>query len=272
MAKQLILGVAAFGVVAGAVGIVALRNSDCHCSSTRNAAAQSVVQSLGDEVLTVSYGAGDLGAVPPYEDRKRRYVDLTKLIFASRADVCVGRLADRHRTGLGVCAPVAHERATAGSPSSSGDRAARAASAALFGALPTSLSAGARRSPRSGAAFADLAALAPSLNSIDAARPQLGAAASSLIEGPGVDDLASTPAGRQNVALDGPADEPQLDRADFDVDAKSLPPSAPQSSRPALPPINGHPRIIDASVGTPLDPLQNKTWDLNSPKVVPPLN
>ena len=30
-------------------------------------------------------------------------------------------------------------------------------------------------------------------------------------------------------------------------------------------------RIYDASEGTPLDPLKNKTWDLNSPKMVPVL-
>jgi hypothetical protein len=30
-------------------------------------------------------------------------------------------------------------------------------------------------------------------------------------------------------------------------------------------------RIFDASEGTPLDPLKNKTWDLNSPKTVPVL-
>jgi len=32
------------------------------------------------------------------------------------------------------------------------------------------------------------------------------------------------------------------------------------------------PRIFDASEGTPLDPLLNKTFDLNYAKTVPPLN
>jgi UPF0755 protein len=32
---------------------------------------------------------------------------------------------------------------------------------------------------------------------------------------------------------------------------------------------NGRPRVIDASEGTPLDPLLNKTYDLNYAKVVP---
>ncbi len=31
---------------------------------------------------------------------------------------------------------------------------------------------------------------------------------------------------------------------------------------------NGKPRILDASEGTALDPLLNKSWDLNSPKTV----
>ena len=38
---------------------------------------------------------------------------------------------------------------------------------------------------------------------------------------------------------------------------------------PSLPPVDGHPRIIDASEGTALDPLLNKGWDLNSPQKVP---
>jgi UPF0755 protein len=32
---------------------------------------------------------------------------------------------------------------------------------------------------------------------------------------------------------------------------------------------NGPRRILDASEGTALDPLLNKSWDLNSPKTVP---
>ena len=33
---------------------------------------------------------------------------------------------------------------------------------------------------------------------------------------------------------------------------------------------SGKPRIYDASEGTPLDPLRNKTYDLSFAKVVPP--
>jgi UPF0755 protein len=31
---------------------------------------------------------------------------------------------------------------------------------------------------------------------------------------------------------------------------------------------NGKPRIFDASAGTALDPLLDRSWDLNSPKTV----
>ncbi len=37
-------------------------------------------------------------------------------------------------------------------------------------------------------------------------------------------------------------------------------------------PAPPRPRAFDASEGTPLDPLRNKTYDLNYPKTVPPMN
>ena len=47
--------------------------------------------------------------------------------------------------------------------------------------------------------------------------------------------------------------------------------AAADSALLSKPAPNGRPRIIDASEGTPLDPLLNTTYDLNFPKVVPPL-
>jgi UPF0755 protein len=45
------------------------------------------------------------------------------------------------------------------------------------------------------------------------------------------------------------------------------------AASPEQPPTaSGHPRIIDASEGTKLDPLLNKTYDLSYPKVVPDLH
>ena len=45
--------------------------------------------------------------------------------------------------------------------------------------------------------------------------------------------------------------------------------AAPASPQP--PTASGHPRIFDASEGTRLDPLLNKTYDLSYAKVVPPM-
>ena len=88
--------------------------------------------------------------------------------------------------------------------------------------------------------------------------------------------------------LDGP-----IDNRDDEVDANLYPgngdrrsPQRAQSTRSGnssdmasfdnegLRPGEGGVRIVrifDASEGTPLDPLKNKTWDLNSPKMVPVL-
>jgi UPF0755 protein len=51
-------------------------------------------------------------------------------------------------------------------------------------------------------------------------------------------------------------------------------PTAADAAAPAPQPptASGHPRIFDASEGTKLDPLLNKTYDLSYAKVVPPLS
>ena len=47
----------------------------------------------------------------------------------------------------------------------------------------------------------------------------------------------------------------------------------PSPARDPQPPTpSGHPRIYDASEGTKLDPLLNKTYDLSFAKVVPTLS
>ena len=60
-------------------------------------------------------------------------------------------------------------------------------------------------------------------------------------------------------ALDGPA-EP--------VESGAVGSALGYSGALVNPAPNGKPRILDASEGTALDPLLNKTWDLNSPKTV----
>jgi UPF0755 protein len=56
--------------------------------------------------------------------------------------------------------------------------------------------------------------------------------------------------------------------ASIDITAPALPPGAQQAAAAPAPPQR---RAFDASEGTPLDPLLNKTWDLSYPKTVPPL-
>lgn len=48
-------------------------------------------------------------------------------------------------------------------------------------------------------------------------------------------------------------------------------PNQPPALRPAQGPLSGARGNLDAVAGTPKDPLNNKSFDLNSPKTVPPL-
>ena len=76
---------------------------------------------------------------------------------------------------------------------------------------------------------------------------------------------------RAENTLDGPADIP-LDGPAAPVEpgagVKSALGYAGAAIANAAP--NGKPRILDASEGTALDPLLDKSWDLNSPKTVDP--
>ncbi|HEY8579392.1 MAG TPA: endolytic transglycosylase MltG [Beijerinckiaceae bacterium] len=111
--------------------------------------------------------------------------------------------------------------------------------------------------------------------------------------GPGLDDLglslkAYEPPGNQ---LDGPVDAaaPEVNLATVPVSEKrraemsaraarlGVDPAplaetpvgtTPVAATPALAP-NGRPRIVDASEGTRLDPLRNRSWDLNSAQTIP---
>ena len=67
--------------------------------------------------------------------------------------------------------------------------------------------------------------------------------------------------------LDGPADESALDGPATPVEQSALGYSGAPVANAAP---NGKPRILDASEGTALDPLLDKSWDLNSPKTVDP--
>jgi UPF0755 protein len=169
----------------------------------------------------------------------------------------------------------------------------------LFGDAPLAEEFQARRAPLGGltkprlardpAAIARLApqmpgAPPPPLRVTDLARPrgatpsiqfadafdesQLGGAtrAENDLDGPASDSVqansSANPTQPRRVAtnaLDGPA-EP--------VESGAV--GSPLGYTGALvnPAPNGKPRILDASEGTTLDPLRNKSWDLNSPKTV----
>jgi UPF0755 protein len=119
--------------------------------------------------------------------------------------------------------------------------------------------------------------------------------------GPGLDELGITIGGVRSPAaemLDGPVGEEDADTpgdvrpsvaADaspeihatpvgFTAEAGALPEppaGAPQESPQEPPPQQSgppkRPKAFDASQGTPLDPLRNKTYDLNYAKTVPPM-
>ena len=150
-------------------------------------------------------------------------------------------------------------------------------------------------------------ALSPSTSDADAAAPKASAAKPAAPAAPsapaplsngkyGVDPKLdkslglSFPAPR-NV-MDGPMDDlsEDVDSTLYPVNAERRSQQSAQASRFGLPsgsddlssaetaPLRGNTetgvrmvRIYDASEGTSLDPLKNRTWDLNSPKTVPAL-
>lgn len=77
----------------------------------------------------------------------------------------------------------------------------------------------------------------------------------------------------RQIERDRATPEKPVDRFEDD---SALPPApaagAPRTRGDAVnPPASGRARVTDASEGTPLDPLRNRTFDLNSPKTVPAL-
>jgi UPF0755 protein len=101
--------------------------------------------------------------------------------------------------------------------------------------------------------------------------------------GPGVDDLALAmpgPNGRPSAAdaLDGPAppvDPAEVAQAQAQDKSGFLTPEARRAAEQKAHDAQASKQIahaiFDVSEGTPLDPLLDKTYDLNSPKTVPSL-
>jgi UPF0755 protein len=114
---------------------------------------------------------------------------------------------------------------------------------------------------------AAVAADAPPDDNLKAQPPQK--TASSF--GPSLDDLGITVRGMDQPAstkklLDGPVDSSaSVQPADPHAYPEAAGDVAPNGVKPPA-----HPKIIDASEGTPLDPLRNTTYDLNYAKTVPP--
>ncbi|MGH6863423.1 MAG: endolytic transglycosylase MltG, partial [Methylocella sp.] len=151
------------------------------------------------------------------------------------------------------------------------------------------------------AAAAIAGAMPATASKTSGAKP--GANISAFTLGPGLDELGIAVGGFRSPAaalLDGPvsqdnaADAPGQDvtlpvsagrRAERKARAARLGPprggddlpeesEAPGTSPAPQPQNHGRPvhaRAFDASEGTPLDPLRNKTYDLNYAKTVPPI-
>jgi UPF0755 protein len=172
----------------------------------------------------------------------------------------------------------------------------------VYGALPASF--GVTGQPPLlgiGSAAAAMATVSPTMpNNAATARPALQSLASAapaatsssgfaIAMGPGLDDLGisvrgiGSPRAAANL-LDGPVDQsdataPQADPTSVMTAAGDQQPADPAIEGPPqgeagsaankVPPQSKSARAIDASEGTPLDPLLNKTYDLNYAKSVP---
>jgi UPF0755 protein len=172
----------------------------------------------------------------------------------------------------------------------------------VYGSLPASLDAARSATPPPPsslsyvqAASAIAGALRPPASKTAKAKP--AASISAFTFGPGLDELGISVGGVSSPAaatLDGPIG--QEDVADAPGNATSPPSAGAEQTRatpagflpgggdspdqsegpgasPAPPPQSDgqpvHPKAFDASQGTPLDPLRNKTYDLNYAKTVP---
>jgi UPF0755 protein len=165
----------------------------------------------------------------------------------------------------------APETAPAATQPGAGQKSESGMPASVYGSLPASLDA-----PRSAAPAP------PSLSYAQAASAIVGAMRvpaskttaakttaniSAFTFGPGLDELGISVGGVRSPAaarLDGPIGGDDL--PDGSEGRGTSPAPQPQNDgRPV------HGRAFDASEGTPLDPLRNKTYDLNYAKTVPPI-
>ena len=205
---------------------------------------------------------GDLGPLDPAAP------DLADAVVASDAPATApapprayGALAELGASGFAVSA--------LGSAATSGP----------LGALPRLPDVQEARAPARGRAWETAAALI-------GLRPLASIAPAALALGPGVADMGFTlAAGPPRAAdlLDGPATpgpgaEPdEVNLAFAPVDERRIADMQARAARLGLQRPGADPelrttrtRVVDASEGTRLDPLLNRTWDLNSPQTIPP--
>jgi UPF0755 protein len=189
--------------------------------------------------------------------------------------------------GIASFASVAPDLTGQDPPASSGNsavaKAATAKPAAAAQAVPTSAS-----------AFANFS-MGPDLDQMGIAIQGVttGPGGPSILDGP-VDSAAADPVDPAVIALSPARRADERARAakyGLSPGSDDLPPDAAAAIPPATANApataaaasaagptqsgrvgGGHVPIYDASEGTPLDPLLNKTWDLNSPKTVPPIS
>jgi UPF0755 protein len=160
------------------------------------------------------------------------------------------------------------ETAPAATQPGAGQKSESGMPASVYGSLPTSLDA-----PRSAAPAPPTLSYAHAASAIagamrvptSKAAVQTTANINAFTLGPGLDELGISVGGVRSPAaatLDGPIGGDDL--PDESEGRGTSPAPQPQTDRRAT-------RAFDASEGTPLDPLRNKTYDLNYAKTVPPI-
>jgi UPF0755 protein len=188
-----------------------------------------------------------------------------------------------------------------------GRKSERGMPSSIYGSLPGALapSKSATATPStpaySQAASAIAGATRATAAKVSGTKPQSGTNISAFTLGPGLDELGISIGGARTPAaatLDGPVGQEDAADAPGDASAPASARSAPETRAAAAdfspgsgdspdqgegpgassapPPQNDrrptHPRAFDASQGTPLDPLRNKTYDLNYAKTVPAMH
>jgi len=168
----------------------------------------------------------------------------------------------------------APQSATPAPPSLSYAPAALAIAKAMP-ATASNRSAQTNRSEAKPAATVSAFTLGPGLDDLGISVGGVRAPAAAMLDGPnGAEDAADTPGYVTSSGSAGGAQKARATPAEFLSTGDGSPEkTGAAAASPAPRPQNDGraTRAFDASVGTPLDPLRNKTYDLNYAKTVPPI-